>query len=317
MGFDIYAEVTGNIVAMLERGVVPWRSPILGQAKAGWPKNMESDKPYRGVNTFLLAVTAWVQGYSSSCWLTFNQAKARGGNVKKGQKSSMVVFWKQYPTTDRKTGEPVTVPVLRYYNVFNVEQCEGIEIPDAVKFEPTPFTKNEACEKIVSGYEDRPEIEHAGCRAYYTPKLDAVTIPAPSRFTSGDEYYGTLFHELVHSTGHSKRLDRGIDSQVRSFDSAEYAREELVAEMGAAFLCGHAGITPATVENSAAYIGGWIKTLKGDPRLAVVAAGAAQRAADWIQGHRGTGESPAAVPVEPGPEITPATLAAESLAMAA
>ena len=298
--FDIYAEVTGKIVAMLEAGVIPWRSPILGQQKSGWPKNLDSGKPYRGVNVFLLAFTSWAKGYESAHWLTFNQAKAIGGSVKKGEKSSMVVFWKQYATKDRQTGEAVVVPVLRYFNVFNVQQCDGVAVPDAPVYEPTPFNPIEAAEAIVNGYEGRPEIEHAGSRAYYTPKTDAVTLPSPSRFSSNEEYYGTLFHELAHSTGHSKRLDRGIDSELRAFTSAEYAREELVAEMTAAFLCGHAGIAPATVENSAAYIGGWIKTLKGDKRLAVAAAGAGQRATDWILNNRGTGDSVAGT-VGPAP----------------
>lgn len=319
MAIDIYAEVTDRIVAMLEAGVVPWRSPILGQSKAGWPKNLDSGKDYRGVNVFLLALTAWAKGYGSAHWLTFNQAKARGGSVKKGEKSSMVVFWKTYETTDRKTGEAVMVPVLRYYNVFNVEQCEAIDIPDAPKFEPIEFSPIEAAETIVHGYKGRPEIEHVGQRAYYVPKTDSVHIPAQSRFVNSEAYYATLFHELAHSTGHSSRLDRGIDKNGDAFGSPEYAKEELVAEMAAAFLCGHSGITPATVENAASYIGSWIKTLKGDKRLAVSAAGAAQRAADWIRGNRGTGEGVAGVPVpaDPGPEVSPEARAVESMAMAA
>ena len=302
MAFDIYAEVTTKIVAMLEAGVVPWRSPILGQGKNGWPKNLDSGKPYRGVNVFLLAFTSWAKGYESAHWLTFNQAKGMGGSVKKGEKSSMVVFWKQYETRDAKTDKLVTIPVLRYFNVFNVQQCEGVPVPDAPKYEPTAFSPIQAAEAIVNGYEGRPEIEHTGSKAYYVPKNDAIHIPTPSRFTSSEEYYGTLFHELAHSTGHNTRLGRGIDTESHSFRSPEYAREELVAEMASAFLCGHAGIVPATVENSAAYIGGWIKTLKGDKRLAVVAAGAGQRAADWIMGNRGTGEGVAVTtPANPAP----------------
>lgn len=318
MAVDIYAEVTGKIVAMLEAGVVPWRSPILGGGTAGWPRNMESGREYRGVNVFLLALSSWAKGYSSAHWLTFNQAKARGGSVKKGEQSSMVVFWKQYATTDKNTGEAVSVPVLRYYNVFNVEQCEGIEIPDAPKIEATAFSPIEAAERIVNGYEGRPEIEHVGHRAYYVPKADSVHIPPPGRFVYPEAYYTTLFHELAHSTGHSTRLDRGLDKSTEVFGSPEYAREELVAEMAAAFLCGHSGITPATVENAASYIGGWIKTLKGDKRLAVVAAGAAQRAADWIRGERGQRDGGgAAVPADPGPEVSPLAAGAETIAMAA
>ncbi len=307
MAIDVYAEVTDRIVSMLEAGVVPWRSPILGQSAAGWPVNLASGKAYRGVNVFLLGLTAWCKGYGSAYWVTFNQARARGGSVRKGEKSSLVVFWKTYGTTDKKTGEPVTVPVLRHYNVFNVEQCEGIEVPDAPVFEPIAFSPVEAAETIVNGFAGRPEIVHDGLgsgRAYYLPKGDEVHLPSPSRFVSPEAYYATLFHELAHSTGHSTRIDRGLDTALAPFGSPDYAKEELVAEMAAAFLCGHAGIVPAVIENAAAYLAGWIKTLKGDKRLAVSAAGAAQRAADWIRGDRGTGQGVRAPSGECGPEPT-------------
>lgn len=194
MSFDIYAEVTSKIVSMLEAGVVPWRCPIMGKGKAGWPQNLESRKPYRGVNVFLLSFTAWTKGYSSSYWLTFNQAKAKGGAVRKGEKSTMVVFWKPYETKDAKTGEPVTIPVLRYYNVFNAEQCEGITVPDAPAFEPSEFSPVEEAQRIVDGYTGGPVIEHRGTSAYYLPKHDAVHIPEPTRFATTTDYYSTLFH---------------------------------------------------------------------------------------------------------------------------
>ena len=300
MSIDVYAEVTGKIVSMLEAGVVPWRSPILGQREAGWPKNLDSRKPYRGVNVFLLAFTAWAKGYESAHWVTFNQAKARGGSVKKGEKASMVVFWKAYEARDKDTNELVTVPVLRHYNVFNLEQCEGITAPDApsqLEQQPEPFVPIGAAEAISRDYRGGPDVQHVGGQAFYVPAADAVKIPESSRFVSVEAYYATLFHELAHSTGHSSRLDRGIDTNLAPFGSPDYGREELVAEMAASFLCGHAGITPATIENNAAYIGGWIKTLKGDKRLAVVAAGAAQRAADWIRNVRAERQTGAQVAV--------------------
>lgn len=286
MPVDVYAEVTSRILAMLDAGAAPWRSPILGQAGTAWPRNLASGKPYRGVNVFLLAMTAFAKGYHSACWLTFNQARAAGGRVRKGERSSLVVFWKTYETTDRATGEPTTVPVLRYYNVFNLDQCDGIEAPDADTNEPLAFTPIERADRIAAGYAGGPAVQHAGGRAFYRPSTDAVTLPEPARFVGTEAYYATLFHELAHSTGHSTRLDRGLDTALAPFGSPDYGREELVAEMAAAFLCGHAGIAPATVENSAAYLAGWIAAIKGDKRLAVVAAGAAQRAADWIIGVR-------------------------------
>jgi antirestriction protein ArdC len=296
MSFDLYQEVTNQIVAMLEKGVVPWRSPILGRSSAGHPKNLHSTKPYRGVNVFLLAFTAYAKGYGSSYWLTFKQAKERGGTVKKGEKSSMVVFWKQLETKDKETGEDVTVPLLRYYNVFNVEQCDGIKPPDAVAFTPIDFKPLDAADAVVKGYADGPGIEHTGQQAYYRPAADAVRLPEPTRFASSEEYYATLFHELAHSTGHSKRLNRGLDGELRPFGSPDYAKEELVAETAAAFLCGHVGIIPAVIENQAAYLAGWLAKLKQDKKLAITAAGAGQKAADWILGQRGNDPSPPPAP---------------------
>jgi antirestriction protein ArdC len=286
MQFDLYAEITTRITEMLDQGVVPWRSPILGRGTAGHPKNLESGKPYRGVNVFLLAFTAYAKGYDSSYWLTFNQAKQRGGSVKKGEKSSMVVFWKQYETEDRDTHQPTKIPVLRYYNCFNAGQCDGLEVPDAQKFEPIEFNPIEAAEAIAKGYQGAPELEHRGSRAFYKPSEDKVRMPEPTRFRSCEEYYSTLFHEYAHSTGHSKRLDRKLDSDPKPFGTPDYGKEELVAEMTAAFLCGYAGITPTVIENQAAYLLGWLKTIKADKKLVIIASGQAQRAADWIRNER-------------------------------
>lgn len=282
MAIDIYQAVTDRILDMLDKGTVPWRHPIKGGTGGGWPKNIASNKPYRGVNVFLLAVTAWIEGYDSSFWMTFKQAREKGGHVRKGEKSSLVVFWKQYETKDRKTGEPTTVPVLRYYNVFNAAQCDDIEAPDAPSEETEPFTPIEQAEAIVAGYVDGPTIEHFGGKAFYRPSKDLVRVPEPGRFLSGEFYYATLFHELAHSTGHSSRLDRGIDKDLAPFGSADYSKEEMVAEMGAAFLAAAAGISPPTIEQSASYIDGWRKKLNDDKKLIVSAAGAGQRAADWI-----------------------------------
>lgn len=284
--FDLYQEVTDRIIEMLEQGVAPWRSPIMGTGTAGHPRNLATGKPYRGVNVFLLAFTAWSEGYGSSHWLTFNQARDRGGMVRKGEKSSMVVFWKQYETEDRETGEAKTVPVLRYYRVFNAEQCEGVETPDASTIQPVDFAPLEACERVVAGYPDGPTIEHGGTRAYYRPGTDTVRLPEPERFTAGEAYYATLFHELVHSTGHSRRLDRGLDTELAPFGSPSYGREELIAETAACFLSAEAGIAPATLPNAAAYLQGWLKCLKQDKKLVIQAAGAGQKAADWILDHR-------------------------------
>jgi antirestriction protein ArdC len=238
------------------------------------------------VNVFLLAMTAWARGYESSYWLTFKQALERGGNVRKGEKSSLVVFWKPIEVTDAKTGEKKETFVLRYFNLFCADQCEGVEAPDAARFTPIEFNPIEAAQKIIAGYVDGPVIRHGGSQAFYRPATDVVQIPEPSRFESAEAYYATLNHEAAHSTGIKRRLDRGLDADPRPFGSADYGKEELIAELAAAFLCGHAGITPPTLTNSAAYLDGWIQSLKQDKKLIVSSAGAAQRAADWILGQR-------------------------------
>ncbi len=284
--FDLYQTVTNQIVAMLDTGVVPWRCPILGRSSAGHPVNYDSSKRYRGINVFLLAVTAWSKGYESSYWLTFNQARAHGGTVRKGEKSTLVVFWKQYETTDKETGQPIRVPVLRYFNAFNIQQCDGIAAPDAPTYTPSEYNPVEAADAIVRGYTDGPAIHHRGGSAFYRPSSDEVTIPEPTRFASTNEYYSTLFHELAHSSGHRTRLARGFDIDPRPFGSPDYSKEELIAEMASAFLCGTSGIVPSVIENQAAYLQGWLKVLKGDKRLVIAAAGQAQRAADWILGER-------------------------------
>lgn len=279
---DLYATITQRMIDILEKGVVPWRSPII-RHDLGWPRNFNTERPYRGVNVFFLATTSHFMGYDSACWLTFRQAQAAGGCIRKGEKATMVVFFKPYEVTDRVSGEKKTVPLLRYFNVFNLSQCEGIAAPDAPPLNPVEFKPIEEAEKIVAGYADAPSIHHGGSRAFYRPTVDEVHLPSPDRFRSREEYYATLFHELAHSTGHSKRLDRGLDKELVPFGSPDYSKEELVAEMAAAFLCGHAGIQPIVIENQAAYLSGWLGKLKKDPKLLISAASAAQRADEWIR----------------------------------
>lgn len=279
--FDLYQTVTDRIVDLLEKGVAPWRNPIAG-AELSLPMNLTSGKPYRGVNVFLLAMTAWEEGYRSPWWLTYKQAKDRGGKVRRGEKSTLVIFWKQYATKDRKSGEDITVPVLRYFRVFNTEQCDGVAAPEPPKPAVSSVDDKPACRAIVQGFPDPPQIDFGGFRAFYRPSEDRVSIPQFEEFPSTEEAYSTLFHELAHATGHTKRLDRGLDRELRPFGSPDYSKEELIAEMAAAFLCAEGGITPATIENQAAYLQGWLSKLKGDNHLVIAAAGAAQRAADWV-----------------------------------
>ncbi len=287
---DLYQEITQRVIGMLNLGVAPWRSCILGQQAVGFPRNLLNGKQYRGINVFILAFTAYNLGYESAYWLTFQPAQQRGGSIKKGEKSSAIVFWKQHEVIDRETGEVKQTPLLRNYNVFNLSQCKGIPAPDAPQFKPSDFKQIERAEAVVQGYKGKPEIVTGGKKAFYTPSTDTVKIPEPTRFESTEQFHATLFHELAHSTGHSKRLDRKLDTKLAPFGSPDYGREELVAEMAAAFLCAEARIEPATIQNQAAYLKGWLGALKADKRLIISAGGAAQRAADWIlDGDRGNG----------------------------
>lgn len=296
---DIYQEVTDTILKHLEQGVVPWRSPIR-RSGGGLPKSWGAGgKPYRGINTFLLAVVSWARGFDSDYWLTFNQSKKLGGRVRKGEKGTLVVFWKQHAMQDRETGDEVTVPVLRHYVVFNANQVDEIKPPDAVSSDPeTPFTPIAPAERIVAGYHNPPRILHRGGSACYIPSVDQVEIAEPAKFETAEAYYATIFHELAHSTGHRSRLNRGFDEAPSPFGSPDYSKEELVAEMGSAFLCAAAGIGPTTIEQSAAYISGWSKRLSDDKKLIVQAAARGQRAADLILGITFSEADPA----EPAPE---------------
>jgi antirestriction protein ArdC len=285
---DVYSIVTERMIALLEAGTAPWRKTWRGGDS---PRNLISKKPYRGVNTLLLGSAAFASPY----WLTFNQVQQLGGRVKKGAKSELVIFWKffdsQKQTDDAQSSDERTSkrrpPILRYYRVFNVEQTEGLEKHLPPPPEERPFTPIETAARIIEAMPQRPPIQHDEPSAYYAPAQDFVNLPRPETFDTPENYYAVAFHELTHSTGHESRLNRAgvAGSRLAAFGSADYSREELVAEMGSAFLCAESGIE-STLDNSAAYLKGWLGALKGDARLIVTAASAAQRAADFILGRK-------------------------------
>jgi antirestriction protein ArdC len=277
--FDIYQTVTDEIVAALEAGTVPWKQPFT--ADNGLHRNLSSKRAYRGVNQWLLTITAMRNGYADPYWVTFKGAEKLGGKVRKGEKSTMVVFWKRILVKDDDTDEKRMIPILRYFRVFNVAQCDGLEIPAAEPREE--FDPIAECDAIVENMPNRPEITYGHGRAAYAPTLDRIVMPARDAFTDATGYYATLLHELVHSTGHKDRLARR-DAFGNGFGTEKYSREELTAEMGATMLCGIAGIAPAHIDQSAAYIAGWLKALKDDKRAVIVAAGKAHAAADYILG---------------------------------
>ena len=270
-----YEIVTESIVRQLESGVAPWRKPWRTET----PANLVSKKEYRGINIFLLVS----QGYGFRYWVTYRQAQALGGTVRKSQHGSKVVFWKigEYRRKNQETEETENRKsiLLRYYTVFNLEQCEGITSPDPDR-EINPL---EQCESIVKAMPNPPQLtQHV--RACYWPSTDTVGMPARSAFHSAEEYYSTFFHEITHSTGLPARVGREGIMNHNPFASEDYSKEELIAEMGAAMLCGAAGIESRTLGNSAAYLQTWINKLKSDSRLIVSAASQAQKAADYILG---------------------------------
>lgn len=283
---SVYDIVTDRLVALLERGVVPWQKPWAQRDAAGeliLPRNLVSGRAYRGVNVFLLGSA----GYSSPYWLTFKQALDLGGHVRKGEKSTPIVFWKILEKDDAEApGGKARIPLLRYFSGFNLQQCEGIEAPAATApaAPASTFSPIETAARIAADMPKAPTLTHNEARAYYRPITDTVNMPKQDLFRSEAEYYSTLFHELTHATGHAARLGRPGITELAAFGSAVYSREELVAEMGAAFLSAEAGILHHTAENSAAYLASWIQALKGDNKLAVIAAAQAQKAADWIMG---------------------------------
>ena len=277
MNSKSYDRITERIVSLLSQGTVPWHKPW--HVQTGLPRNLITQKPYRGINVFLLMT----MNYESPNWLTLRQANAMGGQIKPGEKSCPVVFWKPMKVTDKETKEEKKIPFLRLYHVFNVSQCTGLKnIPPA---DESAFIQTLPAE-LVANMPQRPVIKHGMNAAYYSPTSDVVGMPDSNRFKTADHYHATLFHELVHSTGHEQRLKRASIMERNGYGSDPYAKEELIAEMGSAFLCGYAGIEDRTIDSSAAYLEGWLKQLKEDKTLIVHAAAQAQKAADFILGHK-------------------------------
>ena len=283
MAKSVYEIITERILEKLEQGTVPWHKPWAG---GGCPQNLVSGKEYRGVNVWLLGS----QDFSSPYWVTFRQAKQLGGSVRKGERGTPCILWKWINRSDEnpETGEKETkqIPLVRYYNVFNAEQCDGISHArlEAEHDEPEPFSPIKSAERIVASYPKPPSISEDGrSAAYYRPATDSIHMPTQETFDSEEHYYATLFHEITHSTGHESRLARpGVSNPIR-FGSHDYTQEELAAEMGSAFLLAEAGIdAEGLMDNSAAYLASWLRALRNDKKLVVFAGAQAQKAVDHI-----------------------------------
>ena len=285
MQLDIYTQVTSRIISHLEQGVIPWRSPYFSEV--GFPVNYATRKPYQGINVFLLGSLR----YTSPFFLTFIQAKELGGHVRKGEHGSLVVKYGTYSKEDESAedGEASPRRFLKAYTVFNASQIEGIDFPAPSPVAAVP--PSDACNRareLIAAMPKAPAIQGGHAVPCYRPKTDTVYMPEPQFFTDETSYYSTLFHELSHSTGHESRLARKTLMENKGIESTEgrkvYAEEELVAEMSAAFLNAHAGILEAELQNSAAYLQGWIDALKSNDAKGWIirAASQAQKAANFI-----------------------------------
>jgi antirestriction protein ArdC len=276
---EVYETITASVLTALENGTAPWRKPWT----VDLPTSLATGKAYRGVNVFLLDLAGRAAGYTSNVWGTYKAIKEHGGQVRKGEKSTLVVFWRIVKGKAKGDEEAHSYPMMRYYRVFNAEQADGLELPTAEATEHEPQAEAEA---VLKGYftrDDAPELVMGGNRACYSPSRDVISLPHRDRFADLNDFYGTAYHECAHSTGHESRLNRPDLMEAHFFGDESYAKEELVAEMTAAMVAGATGIE-TTLEQSASYIAGWLRSLRNDHKLVVQAAGQAQRAADLILG---------------------------------
>lgn len=281
---SVYEIVTAKIIAELEKGVAPWQKPWKGTGAANAPRNLKTGTPYSGVNAITLGMCS---PFESPYWATYAQAREMHGYVRKGEKGTAVVFWKPLKIEEKgKAGEETekTIPFLRYYTLFNYDQMEEIRKPKHAQPGPKLVVPPiEAAEKVVAEMPNKPPISYGNERAYYVPSEDRIAMPHREAFVTPEAFYGTLFHELAHSTGHKSRTGRKKDWT--GFGTEAYCVEELVAEIASAFVQAETGIFTTPEEaNTAAYAANWLKTLKNDRTMIVKAASQAQKAANYILG---------------------------------
>ena len=284
---DIYQEVTDEIVTALEQGVAPWARPwktgrLLPGANPIFPVNIRGTS-YRGVNVLLLWAVAQNNAYTSNLWLTFRQAQEMGGTVRRGERSTPVVLWRFLRVAKATSGDAEegsgskTIPIIRHYNVFNLDQTEGVEIHLAEGVDKGRDEKGDWVDGLIESTGAR--IVHGGDRAVYCGgTIDKINLPPRPSFNSRESYYATLWHELTHWTGHEARLARDLTGR---FGSQAYAAEELVAELGSAFCCAHCELKTEHLQHPE-YIGTWIQVLKDDKRAIFTASAKAKAAAEYL-----------------------------------
>ncbi|MCC9137509.1 ArdC family protein [Pontibacter silvestris] len=285
-------QVTNEVIAQLEQGKVLWQKPW---STYGLPKNYSSGRHYEGFNAIYLNYITEKNNFTAPYFLTFKQALELGGHVRKGEKGTPVIYWKIY---EEKAGEQDGVQaeeekgrhgrkfVPFIWTVFNIDQVEGIDFTLPAAIERPEQQVIEACQHVVDHYPmPRPQILHGGSQAYYAPASDQVQMPELKSFVSPQSYHATLFHELIHTTGHPDRLNRFTEEEKASrFGDEHYSKEELVAEMGASFLCAFTGIKEDVFQNSVAYLQGWVSRFKDDRTMIIYASTRAFKAASYILG---------------------------------
>jgi antirestriction protein ArdC len=271
---DIYEMVTSKIIVALSKGSTPWLKPWNGKSTGGiLPFNAVSGRPYNGINLLILGTS----DYSSLGWLTYKQAASIGGNVKRGEKGTTIVFWQFNKGKDKDTGEVKVIPFAKAYTVFNVEQCEGLDASKIIV--PPPAVAGASWANDVAA-KHGAKVAHGGDRAFFNVTNDYIRIPSAADFKTPEAYQATLAHELTHWTGHEKRLSRQFGKR---FGDNAYAFEELVAEIGSAFLCAAHGVALETLQHPA-YIAAWLDVLRTDNRAIFTAASKAKAAAEYLTG---------------------------------
>lgn len=282
---DTYQRITDYVINQLEKGEIVWQK---SWNSLGLPRNIVTARHYKGWNIFYLNFITSYHGYKAPYFISYKQALDKGGTIRRGEKGFQVVWWATIEDknhiTKNDSGEEkyFSYRVPKIHTVFNIDQAHGIEFPKVEKLFRSHTQKINACENVLSNMRAIPSIKHGGDKAFYNPYSDFIVLPNIETFHSDEAYYQTLFHELAHSTGHKKRLNRKELTESDGFGKENYSKEELTAELTAAFLCAVCGIEQETIINSAAYVHGWLKALKDDKRLILKAATQAQAAADYI-----------------------------------
>ena len=278
---DTYQALTDQITALISEHGTDWLKTW--SSKASGNINSISGKEYQGINVFSLAVSSFANNFESDEWLTYKQAQAKGGQVKKGSKGTHIIYFKINEYENKKTGDIDKVPMIKQYSVFNGDQVEGFIPTKEPATEPETFDNCDLVEATIEAHEIT--LRHGGDTAFFSPQLDFIQMPMKQDFISTDEennqqtYYSTLLHEVTHWTGHKKRLDRDFSGR---FGSNAYAFEELVAEIGSVFLCSKMGVKAKPSQNNAKYLNGWLEVLKDDKRAIVKAFSLAQKASNYI-----------------------------------